>query len=192
MNSTVNETELQKILKQAGSLDPQRPIIPANAQAFLSSLQERYRMLHEECVHVKHALMDKVKLCEAEADRIKLEFEQFENDVYERYHAQARTRNFLIEIAKHIELHGLPVTNGVHKPLDRQFHGLQEPRGPSDDLTKLHGVTPTIEKHLNDLGCFHYWQLAELDADTAKEVGEEVGLPARGEHWVAHSKKLME
>ena len=35
-----------------------------------------------------------------------------------------------------------------------------------------------IEKKLNDLGIFHYWQLAELDHEAAHKVGEEVGLPA--------------
>ncbi len=36
------------------------------------------------------------------------------------------------------------------------------PRGVADDLKKLAGVSPAIEKKLNDLGIFHYWQIAEL------------------------------
>lgn len=112
---------LREILHRAGSPDPQRPIIPPNAQAFLDSLHARYKLLHEECVHVKHALMDKVKECEAEAERLKAEYTAFENDVYERYHNQARSRNFLIEVAKGIELHSLPVTNGrVQESTDDQ------------------------------------------------------------------------
>jgi small subunit ribosomal protein S2 len=70
------------------------------------------------------------------------------------------------------------------------FQGLAGPRGVADDLKKLTGVSGAIEKKLNDLGVFHYWQIAELDHDTAHKNGEEVGLPARVDGWVAQSKTL--
>ena len=70
------------------------------------------------------------------------------------------------------------------------FQGLAGPRGVADDLKKLSGVSGAIEKKLNDLGVFHYWQIAELDHDTAHKIGEEVGLPARADGWVAQSKAL--
>jgi hypothetical protein len=38
-------------------------------------------------------------------------------------------------------------------------------------------VSPAIEKQLNDLGIFHYSQIAELNEKAAHNVGEEVGLP---------------
>ncbi|MGA9952944.1 MAG: 30S ribosomal protein S2, partial [Bradyrhizobium sp.] len=59
-----------------------------------------------------------------------------------------------------------------------------------DNLKKLTGVSGTIEKKLNDLGIFHYWQLAELDHDTAHKIGEDVGLPSRADAWVAQAKTL--
>ena len=70
------------------------------------------------------------------------------------------------------------------------FQGLAGPRGTADDLKKLTGVSGAIEKKLNDLGIFHYWQLAELDHDTAHKIGEEVGLPSRADGWVAQAKAL--
>jgi small subunit ribosomal protein S2 len=70
------------------------------------------------------------------------------------------------------------------------FQGLAGPRGVADDLKKLTGVSGAIEKKLNDLGIFHYWQLAELDHDTAHRIGEEVGLPGRADSWVAKAKEL--
>ena len=54
----------------------------------------------------------------------------------------------------------------------------------------LHHVSPTIEKKLNDLGIFHYWQIAGLGSDAARKIGEEVGLPGRVEGWIAQSKEL--
>ena len=68
--------------------------------------------------------------------------------------------------------------------------GLAGPRGAADDLKKLTGVSGAIEKKFNDLGIFHYWQLAELDHDTAHKIGEEVGLPSRADGWVAQAKAM--
>ena len=72
----------------------------------------------------------------------------------------------------------------------RRFQGLAGPRGAADDLKKLTGVSGAIEKKFNDLGIFHYWQLAELDHDTAHKIGEEVGLPSRADGWVAQAKAM--
>jgi small subunit ribosomal protein S2 len=70
------------------------------------------------------------------------------------------------------------------------YEVLSGPRGVADDLKKLHHVSPTIEKKLNDLGIFHYWQIAGLGPEAARTIGEEVGLPARVEGWIAQSKEL--
>ena len=75
-------------------------------------------------------------------------------------------------------------------PQAAAFQGLAGPRGSADDLKKLTGVSGAIEKKLNDLGIFHFWQLAELNHDTAHLIGEEVGLPSRADAWVAQAKKL--
>jgi small subunit ribosomal protein S2 len=70
------------------------------------------------------------------------------------------------------------------------FEALPGPRGVADDLKKLTGVSPTIEKKLNDLGIFHYWQLAGLGPDAAHNVGDGVGLPGRVDGWIAQAKEL--
>lgn len=71
------------------------------------------------------------------------------------------------------------------------FQPLSGPRGVADDLKKLAGVSPTIEKKLNDLGIFHYWQIAELGGADAERIGDEVGLPGRVEGWIAKTKELV-
>jgi small subunit ribosomal protein S2 len=70
------------------------------------------------------------------------------------------------------------------------FEPLPGPRGVADDLKKLTGVSPAIEKKLNDIGIFHYAQIAELSPEAAHNVGEEVGLPGRVQGWVAKAKEL--
>jgi small subunit ribosomal protein S2 len=70
------------------------------------------------------------------------------------------------------------------------FEALSGPRGVADDLKKLPGVSPTVEKKLNDMGIFHYWQIAGLGPDAAHNVGEGVGLPGRVDKWIAQAKEL--
>jgi len=73
---------------------------------------------------------------------------------------------------------------------DLGFEQLPGPRGVADDLKKLPGVSGAIEKQLNDLGIFHYSQIAELSSKAAHNVGEEVGLPGRVDGWIAKAKQL--
>ncbi len=71
------------------------------------------------------------------------------------------------------------------------FQPLSGPRGVADDLKKFPGVSPTIEKKLNDLGIFHVRQIAELSPVAARNIGEEVGLPGRVEGWIARAKEQV-
>jgi small subunit ribosomal protein S2 len=51
------------------------------------------------------------------------------------------------------------------------YEVLSGPRGVADDLKKLGHVSPTIEKKFNDLGIFHYWQIAGLGPAAAQVIG---------------------
>jgi len=73
---------------------------------------------------------------------------------------------------------------------DLGFEQLPGPRGAADDLKKLPGVSGTIEKKLNDLGIFHYSQIAGMNEKAAHNVGEEVGLPGRVPAWITKAKEL--
>jgi len=85
-----------------------------------------------------------------------------------------------------------PIVEDLPKAEDKGFgfEPLPGPRGAADDLKKLTGVSPAIEKHLNDIGIFHYTQIAELSPEAQHNVGEEVGLPGRVQGWVAKAKEL--
>jgi small subunit ribosomal protein S2 len=94
--------------------------------------------------------------------------------------------------------HGID-TGAVAEPIAEELPAVPEgpgyevlsgPRGVADDLKKLHHMSPAIEKKLNDLGIFHYWQIAGLGPDAIRTIGEEVGLPGRMEGWIAQSKEL--
>ena len=83
-----------------------------------------------------------------------------------------------------------PPPEEVAPPPASGFQSLSGPRGVADDLKKLAGVSPEIEKQLNDLGIFHYWQFAGLGSEDAHRIGEEVGLPGRVDGWIAQAKQL--
>jgi small subunit ribosomal protein S2 len=70
------------------------------------------------------------------------------------------------------------------------FEPLPGPRGAPDDLKKLAGVSPDVEKQLNDLGVFHFSQIASLNKKDAARIGDVVGLPARMDGWIKQAKKL--
>lgn len=73
------------------------------------------------------------------------------------------------------------------------FELLAAPRGAPDDLTKLTGVGPQLEKRLNEGGIFHFWQVAAMsEADVAKVDGDMKlnGRIAR-DGWVEQARTLM-
>jgi small subunit ribosomal protein S2 len=83
-----------------------------------------------------------------------------------------------------------PIAEEVPAPAEAGYEVLSGPRGVADDLKKLGHVSPTVEKRLNDLGIFHYWQIAKLGPEAAHKIGEELGLPGRIDGWIAKSKEL--
>jgi small subunit ribosomal protein S2 len=86
--------------------------------------------------------------------------------------------------------HAEPVVEELPPENKLGFEQLSGPRGVADDLKKLTGVSGAIEKQLNDLGIFHYSQIAQLSPTAAHNIGEEVGLPGRVDSWIAKAKEL--
>ncbi|MBU2580677.1 MAG: 30S ribosomal protein S2 [Alphaproteobacteria bacterium] len=74
-----------------------------------------------------------------------------------------------------------------------KFQGIEAPRGEPDDLKSIRGVDAKTELSLNDLGVFHYWQIADLAADdvTALEVALKASGRVSSESWVDQAKKLV-
>jgi len=74
-----------------------------------------------------------------------------------------------------------------------KFEKLAAPRGMADDLKKISGVGPVIEQKLNDLGIYHYWQIAAFSKDDIKEVDDSLNFKGRIERddWVSQAKAQM-
>ena len=74
------------------------------------------------------------------------------------------------------------------------FKGIDAPRGEADDLKRITGIAPKIELKLNDVGVFHFWQIADLDAEHMAALDRKLKLKGQidKEGWVAQAKKLVE
>ncbi|MCU0955155.1 MAG: 30S ribosomal protein S2 [Hyphomicrobium sp.] len=75
-----------------------------------------------------------------------------------------------------------------------RFKGIDAPRGEADDLKRITGISPKIEQRLNDAGVFHFWQIADLDADMAKALDAQLKLKGviESEGWIAQAKKFVD
>jgi predicted flap endonuclease-1-like 5' DNA nuclease len=72
--------------------------------------------------------------------------------------------------------------------------GLAEPRnGAKNNLKEIKGIGPKIESRLNDLGVFHFDQIAAWDQTTITLVETQLGFKGRvgRENWVAQSKAKL-
>ena len=74
------------------------------------------------------------------------------------------------------------------------FRGIDGPRGEADDLKRITGITVKIEQKLNDAGVFHFWQIADLDAENLALLERKLKLSGQIEQegWIAQAKKLVE
>jgi small subunit ribosomal protein S2 len=88
----------------------------------------------------------------------------------------------------------LPANDDVASGQTEQFEFLAAPRGAPDDLTKLHGVGPQLEKKLNEAGIFHYWQLAAMQPGDIAKIDAQLKLNGRVERdgWVSQARGMIE
>jgi small subunit ribosomal protein S2 len=74
------------------------------------------------------------------------------------------------------------------------FEILAAPRGAPDDLSKLNGVGPQLEKKLNEAGIFHFWQIAAMQPADSKKLDTDLRLNGRIERdgWIAQARASLE
>ncbi len=69
---------------------------------------------------------------------------------------------------------------------------LKEPKGEADDLSKISGVGPVLVEKLNNLGVYHFSQIAEWSADDVAYVDDFLSFKGRIERddWIKQAKEL--
>ena len=74
------------------------------------------------------------------------------------------------------------------------FKGIEAARGEADDLKRILTISPKVEQRLNDAGVFHFWQIADLDAEQMGALDRQLKLRGQiaKEEWVAQAKKFVD
>ncbi|MEM5515503.1 hypothetical protein WNY37_00985 [Henriciella sp. AS95] len=81
---------------------------------------------------------------------------------------------------------GMPA-NAMQRPV-----GLAAPEGSADDLTRIKGIGPKLSQTLNDLGIFHFKQIAAWQDAEAKWVDDFLAFKGRvaREQWIEQAQKF--
>ena len=69
---------------------------------------------------------------------------------------------------------------------------LPSPDGPADDLTRIKGIGPKLSARLNDLGIYHFKQIAAWTKTEAQWVDEYLAFKGRvgREKWIKQARAL--
>ena len=69
---------------------------------------------------------------------------------------------------------------------------LKKPNGEADDLKKLSGLGPKLEASLNEIGVYHYSQIASWTAEQSAWIDASLKLRGRIErdNWIDQAKDL--
>ncbi|TVQ04232.1 MAG: NADH:ubiquinone oxidoreductase [Roseinatronobacter sp.] len=73
-----------------------------------------------------------------------------------------------------------------------QPQALEAPVGTADDLKQISGVGPVLERKLNDLGIYHFWQIAGWSAAEVAWVDGFLNFKGRiaRDEWLDQASKL--
>jgi len=90
----------------------------------------------------------------------------------------------------------LPLNNGSNSTAGNSpiSNARPVPDGEPDDLTRIRGVGPNLQRVLNGLGVFRFEQIAAWDADDTAKVGAVLRFPGRIERddWIGQARRLMD
>ena len=71
---------------------------------------------------------------------------------------------------------------------------LDGPRGAPDDLTLISGITDPSQRALNELGIYHFWQIAGWTPEHVAWLSSRVEGPGRiaRENWMSQAARLAD
>jgi predicted flap endonuclease-1-like 5' DNA nuclease len=162
-------------------------------------LQTELRAARDAHGRLEASLADYQKLAEARATRVR-ELEQAETGSQQRI---ARLEAELIEAKRtgadrpaSIERQPAPAAEPLRvaapAALGAPPQALAAPEGEPDDLKKISGIGPAIEKTLHELGIYHFRQIADFTPDNVVWVNEHLRFKGRieREDWIGQAGKL--
>ncbi len=107
---------------------------------------------------------------------------------------QARGELEALLEARLVDIDGTPATSKAEQPVPGEGPELLEaPEGERDDLKKIRGIGQVLEATLNELGVYHYRQIASWSPSNIDWVASHLGtFPDRIERdeWLAQAAEL--
>jgi large subunit ribosomal protein L19 len=87
----------------------------------------------------------------------------------------------------------IPERQDVKGKKKEPLKGFTKPKGATDDLKLIAGITPELEKKLNKIGLIKFEQIANLSDDEIARLDEELKLNGAIENddWTAKAVALM-
>ena len=77
--------------------------------------------------------------------------------------------------------------NAIRRPM-----GIDAPEGAADDLTQIKGIGPKLSQTLNELGIYHFRQIAGWEDAEAQWVDDYLSFKGRveREQWIEQAQKF--
>ena len=87
-----------------------------------------------------------------------------------------------------------PEARAKDAPEPRKPEMLRKARGAADDLQAISGIGPALEKKLNALGVFHYWQIAAWTEEEVIWVDDQLNFKGRigRDDWIVQARDLAD
>ena len=75
----------------------------------------------------------------------------------------------------------------------RQPVAIAKPKGKADDLTRIKGIGPKLSSKLNELGIYHFKQIADWSDPEAEWIDDYLSFKGRvaREDWIAQARKFI-
>lgn len=135
-------------------------------------------------VQERDAAQTELRQAETRGERLRTELEVL-HGIHERMlddieHLKGRIREKELEVK----------TAGQSRP---PAWVMVQPFGPRDDLQRLEGVDPTLERTLNRLGIYHFHQIARFEGSDIEWLTEHVdGVPEHTirDSWIVDASRL--
>lgn len=177
-----------------------------------ATLDARNRTLHEAETQISLLELDAKPSSRESAEdlRRELRLAVTERDEAQQAHRHAQTRNERLRTE-------LEVLHGIHERMLDDLESLKarlsetelelktsgesrppawvmvQPYGPRDDLQRLQGVDPILERTLNRLGIYHFHQIARFETSDVEWLVEHIdGVPEHTirDSWIADASRL--
>jgi predicted flap endonuclease-1-like 5' DNA nuclease len=206
------DQRIRSLHKELEAAREQTAVLQRAKRQLTATLDARNRALHEASTQISLLELDAHPSSRESAEDLRRELRLA---VTERDEAKSALRH--AETRSERQRTELEVLHGIHERMLDDLEGLKarladaeieiktsgesrppawvmvQPYGPRDDLQRLHGVDPILERTLNRLGIYHFHQIARFETSDVEWLAEHVdGVPEQTirDSWVADASRL--